>query len=69
MQDCCHIDASLCMPICNFQGAALHWVLPILQDALRHIYQRALMEAKMDILEVLRQVSLAVVMETWLGIF
>jgi hypothetical protein len=43
----------------NFVGGVLQqceWLLPILQDALRHMYQRCLLETQLEILELVEQV-------------
>jgi hypothetical protein len=44
----------------NFVGGVLQqceWLLPILQDALRHMYQRCLLETQLEILELVEQVT------------
>lgn len=39
-----------------FQGQSGSWLLPILQDALRHVYQRSLLENKPELLDVIPMV-------------
>ncbi len=38
-------------------GNQATWLLPLLVDALRHVYQRALLEPRPDIIEVVTEVS------------
>ncbi len=37
-------------------GNQATWLLPLLVDALRHVYQRALLEPRPDIIEVVTEV-------------
>ena len=47
---------TLCSLLSRVQNRNQNWVIPILQDALRHIYQRALLEDKQDILHEIEEV-------------